>query len=109
MPCGKSHSKFRSSRPKMHRAPRPVAPDQAGERSEEHTSELQSRFDLVCRLLLEKKKLFKRHAALIRRPSAGFCGVWRRHILHYVDSVRELPKSPAAFQEAGENKSDRTS
>src|SRR5437868_7339643 len=30
------------------------APGQA--RSEEHTSELQSRFDLVCRLLLEKKK-----------------------------------------------------
>src|SRR5699024_12115912 len=29
-----------------------LAPD----RSEEHTSELQSRFDLVCRLLLEKKK-----------------------------------------------------
>src|SRR5699024_11693341 len=29
-------------------------------RSEEHTSELQSRFDLVCRLLLEKKK--KGHA-----------------------------------------------
>src|SRR5437868_7337776 len=28
----------------------------AGPRSEEHTSELQSRFDLVCRLLLEKKK-----------------------------------------------------
>src|SRR5207249_10890977 len=28
----------------------------AGLRSEEHTSELQSRFDLVCRLLLEKKK-----------------------------------------------------
>src|SRR5438067_6946716 len=28
-------------------------------RSEEHTSELQSRFDLVCRLLLEKKK--KKH------------------------------------------------
>src|SRR6266849_9776401 len=27
-----------------------------GERSEEHTSELQSRVDLVCRLLLEKKK-----------------------------------------------------
>src|SRR5438067_3549532 len=29
-------------------------------RSEEHTSELQSRFDLVCRLLLEKKKKTKR-------------------------------------------------
>src|SRR5437868_8417775 len=28
-------------------------------RSEEHTSELQSRFDLVCRLLLEKKKNIK--------------------------------------------------
>src|SRR5699024_12524425 len=28
----------------------------AAQRSEEHTSELQSRFDLVCRLLLEKKK-----------------------------------------------------
>src|SRR5699024_12078109 len=27
-----------------------------GKRSEEHTSELQSRFDLVCRLPLEKKK-----------------------------------------------------
>src|SRR5699024_11470469 len=31
--------------------------DGMGLRSEEHTSELQSRFDLVCRLLLEKKKL----------------------------------------------------
>src|SRR5438067_9933034 len=33
-----------------------VAPAAAPRRSEEHTSELQSRFDLVCRLLLEKKK-----------------------------------------------------
>src|SRR2546422_4040424 len=32
--------------------PRP----RAGQRSEEHTSELQSRLHLVCRLLLEKKK-----------------------------------------------------
>src|SRR5438105_5878577 len=29
----------------------------AAGRSEEHTSELQSRVDLVCRLLLEKKKM----------------------------------------------------
>src|SRR5690349_22634325 len=41
--------------------PRPVHLDLAAEvvldaRSEEHTSELQSRRDLVCRLLLEKKK-----------------------------------------------------
>src|SRR2546428_9720710 len=30
-------------------------------RSEEHTSELQSRSDLVCRLLLEKKKYERTH------------------------------------------------
>src|SRR5437868_11353151 len=39
------------------------------QRSEEHTSELQSRFDLVCRLLLEKKKLtekaFLLHTAVL--------------------------------------------
>src|SRR5258707_6044033 len=34
-----------------------VFPDPLGPRSEEHTSELQSRQYLVCRLLLEKKKL----------------------------------------------------
>src|SRR5438067_11036932 len=33
-------------------------------RSEEHTSELQSRFDLVCRLLLEKKKKQHKHTKL---------------------------------------------
>src|SRR5437868_8786862 len=33
-----------------------AAPREIHVRSEEHTSELQSRFDLVCRLLLEKKK-----------------------------------------------------
>src|SRR2546427_8515540 len=33
-----------------------VAPDVALARSEEHTSELQSQSNLVCRLLLEKKK-----------------------------------------------------
>src|SRR2546428_3921865 len=36
-------------------------------RSEEHTSELQSRSDLVCRLLLEKKKSLPRCQG--RRPS----------------------------------------
>src|SRR5699024_28839 len=34
-----------------------IAIDKGQFRSEEHTSELQSRFDLVCRLLLEKKKI----------------------------------------------------
>src|SRR3989449_5351339 len=38
-----------------HPAPRPCLPP----RSEEHTSELQSRLHLVCRLLLEKKKKLK--------------------------------------------------
>src|SRR5438105_7722917 len=33
----------------------PPSPLGRGSRSEEHTSELQSRVDLVCRLLLEKK------------------------------------------------------
>src|SRR2546422_1757089 len=36
-------------------------------RSEEHTSELQSRLHLVCRLLLEKKKKIKRQLTLTRR------------------------------------------
>src|SRR5260370_7599235 len=33
-----------------------VTPEPLGVRSEEHTSELQSHLNLVCRLLLEKKK-----------------------------------------------------
>src|SRR5699024_12543380 len=40
---------------------KPLAGTIAGlKRSEEHTSELQSRFDLVCRLLLEKKNEVQR-------------------------------------------------
>src|SRR5947199_5387928 len=38
----------------------PSARDRGTERSEEHTSELQSLRHLVCRLLLEKKKKIKR-------------------------------------------------
>src|SRR2546429_6321290 len=37
--------------------PRPGSSDASSIRSEEHTSELQSRLHLVCRLLLEKKKV----------------------------------------------------
>src|SRR3712207_8718492 len=40
------------------------------ERSEEHTSELQSRQYLVCRLLLEKKKITARPGTLIRATTA---------------------------------------
>src|SRR2546421_1824708 len=43
-----------------------------GLRSEEHTSELQSRSDLVCRLLLEKKKTFYRIAHHIKLNSQKF-------------------------------------
>src|SRR5207249_11537214 len=63
---------MRSKKRRSHRSPSPAAlpstclmgcffrmstvPAASPCRSEEHTSELQSRFDLVCRLLLEKKK-----------------------------------------------------
>src|SRR5207249_10380377 len=46
------------------------------QRSEEHTSELQSRFDLVCRLLLEKKKKQK-----IIRSSHHLRHLYHRHLL----------------------------
>src|SRR5206468_12093727 len=46
-----------SSRSASRRLPRSSSSlSYSGPRSEEHTSELQSRSDLVCRLLLEKKK-----------------------------------------------------
>src|SRR2546430_5042578 len=49
---------------------------EGGLRSEEHTSELQSQSNLVCRLLLEKKKMKRantgnRHMAVIRCLLAG--------------------------------------
>src|SRR5699024_12319847 len=47
-----SRARSGSSRPCSMTAPQPT---HRSTRSEEHTSELQSRFDLVCRLLLEKK------------------------------------------------------
>src|SRR5437660_4379352 len=44
------------------------ADDEVGERSEEHTSELQSRGHLVCRLLLEKKKKAEDERVAYRSP-----------------------------------------
>src|SRR5436190_13036425 len=44
-----------------------VARHHARERSEEHTSELQSHSDLVCRLLLEKKKKKEREQDLLEQ------------------------------------------
>src|SRR2546422_5861241 len=40
-------------------------------RSEEHTSELQSRLHLVCRLLLEKKKTYRRVAGAHSRGTTS--------------------------------------
>src|SRR3989440_2504167 len=55
-------------------------PDREGIRSEEHTSELQSRSDLVCRLLLEKKKKKIRHVYDCRKRQVKFivCRVQNR-------------------------------
>src|SRR2546430_9703208 len=47
---------WRRSRPWAPSSRRYCPPDLPASRSEEHTSELQSQSNLVCRLLLEKKK-----------------------------------------------------
>src|SRR5438445_9018797 len=49
-----------------------VDPTKTPKRSEEHTSELQSRQYLVCRLLLEKKKT-EQGTCPERRPAASAC------------------------------------
>src|SRR2546429_1310947 len=62
---------------KLPRRRGPAAPRGASSwRSEEHTSELQSRLHLVCRLLLEKKKKKKTMIQLVE------CNVH----LHYISS-----------------------
>src|SRR5260370_22407528 len=48
-----SENRDQGGRQERHRS----QPLRAAERSEEHTSELQSHLNLVCRLLLEKKKI----------------------------------------------------
>src|SRR3989440_8884216 len=50
-------------------------------RSEEHTSELQSRSDLVCRLLLEKKKK-KKHIQIIENA--------KHHVIIQLKGVRHM-------------------
>src|SRR2546422_4812382 len=61
--CSSSASSI--SRSINSRKPRPLASHSL--RSEEHTSELQSRLHLVCRLLLEKKKKYQKQLAGCRR------------------------------------------
>src|SRR2546422_3936971 len=56
----------------------PAALFEAPDRSEEHTSELQSRLHLVCRLLLEKKKNNSdRHGTRATRPTNNPESTWR--------------------------------
>src|SRR5699024_11815658 len=55
-PLWRFFSRFLSLRARLFRAVLHSLEHSSASRSEEHTSELQSRFDLVCRLLLEKKK-----------------------------------------------------
>src|SRR5687768_17812785 len=73
---------FRSLIPHASAAP-PVAETQSftmypadSPRSEEHTSELQSRLHLVCRLLLEKKKNQGRRYRFIPRSACRMYGCW---------------------------------
>src|SRR6266511_4775570 len=68
---------FRSRRRRpTRRSRRPGGRGRRVGRSEEHTSELQSRENLVCRLLLEKKKQRKVSHEAPARPGLG--AVWRR-------------------------------
>src|SRR5438067_3027963 len=72
-------------------AQKPAASGPASARSEEHTSELQSRFDLVCRLLLEKKKAVGDRDVLVdhQLPRAGGVAHRIRPRIH-VDRTRDL-------------------
>src|SRR5436190_6123634 len=55
-------------------------------RSEEHTSELQSHSDLVCRLLLEKKKLAEREQFCARHQPAADVGYLRSAVHDFPDA-----------------------
>src|SRR5438874_5520530 len=56
LPISAASSRRAGPGPAAARGSFPAPPARPPRRSEEHTSELQSRRDLVCRLLLEKKK-----------------------------------------------------
>src|SRR6266496_4443134 len=72
----------RGGRPRQHGACR---------RSEEHTSELQSRRDLVCRLLLEKKK----NGSVRRAHTTGRALLAVRHTLsvQLIDLCNVMPRT----------------
>src|SRR5699024_11222801 len=65
-------------------------------RSEEHTSELQSRFDLVCRLVLEKEKIDREDALTRRGGIPGWNGRTAPVALLLIGSRRSIPRSLSA-------------
>src|SRR5438093_10061284 len=65
LPIHELRVRRRAHRDRLGAVPRRLLPGRARvHRSEEHTSELQSLTNLVCRLLLEKKKLYRRRCGL---------------------------------------------
>src|SRR2546429_4809449 len=77
-------------------------------RSEEHTSELQSRLHLVCRLLLEKKKIVCEHhlaaaqqndAALASRQRRDIGGLKSDEMLDRASTVRAINRHRAPGEE----------
>src|SRR2546421_450412 len=82
-----------------------VGPPAAKGRSEEHTSELQSRSDLVCRLLLEKKKKKPTvERATDREPHHDLPSKDSRHNLHRHITPRAHPSQ--RIQQATDNRED---
>src|SRR5260370_5408166 len=63
----------------------PLVVDPAHLRSEEHTSELQSHLNLVCRLLLEKKK--KKHPITDEWNAPSFLTVMRAMMMRCVSNA----------------------
>src|SRR5688572_32492875 len=66
--ASRSKTRIHSAHRGAHLCREELSLDVDARRSEEHTSELQSQSNLVCRLLLEKKKNQSKHCA---RPSAS--------------------------------------
>src|SRR2546421_5517637 len=62
----------------------------AWDRSEEHTSELQSRSDLVCRLLLEKKKKTHKTTDYDRAAYVGNDSTQPRHTYQRTHTARNV-------------------
>src|SRR5476649_1428139 len=81
-----SDLKQRDRQEQTPRAPEPSEKNDPDHRSEEHTSELQSHSDLVCRLLLEKKKIIHRRLrdAVFRARLAALCDSRRRNLDHHL-------------------------